>query len=126
MSNAAFLGEADSRATGSVEFGWIEHGAALVMRQYGDTGPPAAVWIFGRDTGDAGYQVHYADDRGVSRIYAMSFDATHWRMWRRTPEFSQRFEAELSPGAQSIKGEWKKSFDGGVTWAHDFDLEYTR
>ena len=125
LHNAAFLPEPDSRVTGSADFDWIEDGAALVMRQGVGTGPPAAVWIIGRDESDGGYQVHYADSRGVSRIYQMSFVATRWQMWRSTPEFSQRFEAEIAHDAQTIRGEWTKSVDGG-TWEHDFDVDYIR
>ena len=46
---AAFLPDLDTRVTGSVEFDWIENGAAVVMRQGADyEGSPAAVWIIGR------------------------------------------------------------------------------
>jgi hypothetical protein len=125
LHNAAFLPEPDSRVTGSAEFDWIEDGAALAMRQSAGTGPPAALWIIGRDESNVDYHVLYADSRGVSRIYQMRFHATHWQMWRTTPEFSQRFEAEIAGDAQTIKGEWTKSVDGG-TWEHDFDVEYIR
>ena len=126
LHNAAFLPDPDTRLTGSVEIEWIEDGAAVAMRQGDGAGPPAAVWIIGRDETDADFLVHYADGRGVSRIYQMSFDAGHWRMWRTTPEFSQRFEAELSDEGQTITGEWRKSVDGGLTWEHDFDVDYIR
>jgi len=125
LHNAAFLTDPDSRMIGSADFDWIEDGAALVMRQAASAGPPAAVWMIGRDESDVNYQVHYADSRGVSRVYQMSFDATHWQMWRTTPEFSQRFEAEIAADAQTIKGEWSKSVDGGA-WEHDFDVDYIR
>ncbi len=41
---ATFLPDLDTRVTGSVEFDWIEDGAAVVMRQGADyEGSPAAV-----------------------------------------------------------------------------------
>jgi hypothetical protein len=64
--------------------------------------------------------VLYTDDRGVSRVYRMSFSDRTWRMWRDTPEFAQRFDAEVSPGQAEITGSWQKSADGGKTWEHDF------
>ena len=42
------------------------------MRQQPDGVDTAAVWIFGRDERESNYQVHYADERGVSRRYEMS------------------------------------------------------
>src|SRR5579863_2136756 len=85
LYGAAFLPDLDTRVTGSVEFDWIENGAAVVMRQGSGDGPPAAVWIIGRDDNDATYQVLYSDDRGVSRRYEMSLVGRDWQMWRTVP-----------------------------------------
>jgi hypothetical protein len=125
LSEASFLPDPDAKVHGSVVFEWIERGAALVMRM-GDAGTPTATWIIGRDDSGAGYHVLYADDRGVSRVYRMSFTGSTWRMWRDTPEFSQRFEAEVTPDRAEIAGSWQKSVDGGTTWEHDFTVRYRR
>jgi hypothetical protein len=126
LYGAAFLPDLDSRVTGSVAVDWIEDGAAIVVRQGSSHIPPLALWIIGRDDGSANYMALYADDRGVSRVYQMSFAAPDWHIWRTTPDFSQRFEAVMSSDQSTIKGAWKKSFDGGTTWEHDFNLDYTR
>ena len=126
LYDAAFLPDPDIRATGSIEIDWIEAGAALRMRQGSTENPPAAVWIIGRDDSEAGYSVLYADDRGVSRIYRMSLEDARWLMWRDTPEFSQRFDAQLDPDAGAIRGRWEKSTDQGTTWEHDFNVDYIR
>jgi hypothetical protein len=110
---------------GPVSFEWIEQGAALVIRM-GDAATPAATWIIGRDDAEPGYHVLYADDRGVSRVYRMSLGDGRWRMWRDTPEFSQRFEADITPDREEINGSWQKSVDGGATWEHDFRVRYRR
>lgn len=68
----------------------------------------------------------YSDDRRVSRVYRMSFSDRTWRMWRDTPEFAQRFDAEVSPSQAEITGSWQKSADGGKTWEHDFMVHYSR
>ena len=86
----------------------------------------AAAWVIGRDEAEPDYRVLYADGRGVSRVYGMSFSSGTWRMWRDTPEFSQRFDAEVSPGQAEINGAWQKSVDGGTTWEHDFKVRYSR
>lgn len=125
LSEASFLPDPDAKVGGSVTFEWIEQGAALVMRM-GDAATPAATWIIGWDDANPDYHVLYADDRGVSRVYRMSLRDGTWQMWRDTPEFSQRFEAEVSPGQEEISGSWQKSVDGGTTWEHDFTVRHSR
>jgi hypothetical protein len=121
LCDASFLPHPDTKVQGLISFEWIERGAALAMRQ-GD----AASWIIGRDDAGEDFCVLYADGRGVSRVYTMSLSQNTWKLWRRTPEFSQRFEAELSADRNVLAGQWKKSFDGGQTWEHDFNVNYTR
>jgi len=97
----------------------------MAMRM-GDATTPTATWIIGRDDSQPDYQVLYADDRGVSRVYGMSLSASSWRMWRDTADFSQRFDARVSDNQTEMEGSWRKSFDGGTTWEHDFKVRYTR
>jgi hypothetical protein len=91
LSDASFLPDPDAKMPGSVAFGWIEQGAALVMRM-GDAATPTATWIIGRDDSGPDYHVLYSDDRGVSRVYRMSLSERTWRMWRDNPDFSQQFQ----------------------------------
>jgi hypothetical protein len=126
LHNAAFLPDRQTRVAGPFEVDWIEDGAALVMRQGDSAHPPAATWIVGRDQREPDYLVLYADDRGVSRIYRMSFAESQWAMWRDTPEFSQRFTAHVDPDLRAIRGRWEKSTDQGATWEHDFNIDYLR
>jgi hypothetical protein len=125
LSEASFLPDPDAKALGSVTFEWLEQGAALVMRM-GDAATPTATWIIGRDDSGPDYHVLYADDRGVSRVYRMSLSDGTWRLWRDTPEFSQRFNAQVSTDQAEISGCWQKSVDGGTTWDHDFKVRYIR
>src|ERR1700722_12576205 len=122
---AAFLPDLDTRVTGSVEFDWIENGAAVVMRQGADyEGSPAAVQIIGRDDSDANLPDSLRGDRGVSRHYEMRLAGPDWQMWRTTPEFSQRYAGVIESDGRKISGVWEKSFDGGATWEHDFNVDY--
>ena len=123
LSNAAFLPKPDEKVRGSVAFRWLESGALLMMSQ--GIGPPAATWVIGRDEGGPDYTVLYFDNRGVSRVYEMSFRGRVWKMWRSNPDFSQRFEGEISEDNHMIAASWEKSADG-KTWEHDFDLRYTK
>ena len=74
LSNAPFLPSRDDTAHGHVTVEFIEDGALLVMRQREQSGnPPSARWAIGRDESDPDYKVLYSDNRGVSRVYEMSF-----------------------------------------------------
>lgn len=126
LYNAKFLPDRNAKVTAPLDMEWIEHGAALVIRQGDFAHPPAAVWIIGRDEREPGYSVYYFDDRGGSRIYRMSFEGSQWLIWRDTGESIQRFRAEVDPGMQIIRGRWEDSADGGQTWELDFNLDYIR
>ena len=126
LSNAPFLPSRDDTAHAHVKFEWIEDGALLVMRQSEQSGnPPSARWAIGRDESGPDYKVLYSDDRGVSRVYEMSFSEGLWQLWRNIPGFSQRFEGRVNPDRKTITSHWEKSLDG-ATWEHDFDVTYTR
>jgi len=125
LYDASFLPDPATKLQGSATFESIEQGAAMAMRM-GDATTPTATWIIGRDDSQPDYQVLYADDRGVSRVYGMSLSASSWRMWRDTADFSQRFDARVSDNQTEMEGSWRKSFDGGTTWEHDFKVRYTR
>jgi hypothetical protein len=125
LSEASFLPDPDATVRGSVMFEWLSQGAALVM-QMADAATPRATWIFGRDESEPAYHVLYADDRRVSRVYQMSYSNGRWRLWRNTPQFSQRFDAAVTSGQGEINGSWETSLDGGRTWEHDFKVRYSR
>jgi hypothetical protein len=124
LHNASFLPDRDTRVSGSIEIDWTEDGSALRMRQGDSEQRQAAVWIIGRDDSEPSYSVLYADNRGVSRIFEMSFEDGRWRMWRDTPAFSQRFDAQLDLDAGAIRGRWQKSEDQGANREQDFNVDY--
>lgn len=81
--------------------------------------------MIGRDDDATHYAVLYADGRGLSRVYAMTFAEGQWSMWRDNPQFSQRFEASVGSPADTITGEWQKRGPEDA-WEHDFDVTYIR
>jgi hypothetical protein len=126
LSEASFLPDPDASVHGPVtSSGSNRARPALRMRMDG-AATPTATWIIGRDDSRPDYCVLYTDDRGISRAYEMSFSDRTWRMWRDTPEFSQRFDGEVSTGQAEIIGSWQKPVDGGRTWEHDFKVRYSR
>jgi hypothetical protein len=120
LSNASFLPNPSDTVKGQISFEWAEDGAFLCM-QMGDN----ALWLISRDDAQPDYIVFYYDARSVSRIYQMSFSEKKWKIWRNSPNFSQRYEGDLSNDSNIITAHWEKSSDG-TTWDHDFNVTYTR
>jgi hypothetical protein len=113
-----------SSVSAPARFQWIEDGSFLLHVTGGD-GAPIARWVIGRDETSGAYAVLYADDRGVSRIYDMSFADRVWKIWRESPGFRQRFVGRVSADNRTIEASWEKATNGGA-WELDFDLTYTR
>ena len=126
LSNASFLPRSSDTVTGHVSIKWLEEGAFLVMYMGSQPrGTPDATWLIGRDESSPNYRVLYYDNRKVSRVYEMSFSDGTWKMWRNSPDFSQRFEGKLSEDRNTITAHWQNSSDG-MSWEHDFDVTYTK
>jgi len=126
LSNASFLPNSSDTVTGQMSIEWLESGAFLVMYMGSKPpGTPDATWLISRDETALHYTVLYYDTRKVSRVYEMSFSDGIWRMWRNSPDFSQRFEGKPSKDGNTITAHWEKSSNGS-TWEHDFDVTYTK
>jgi len=126
LSHASFLPNSLDTMRSKVAFEWLEDAAFLIMRM-GDhpSKSQGAIWLINRDEANSDYKVFYYDDRKVSRIYEMSFADRVWKLWRQSPNFSQRFEGKINHNGNKILAKWEKSNDG-QTWEHDFEVMYTR
>jgi hypothetical protein len=121
-----FAADPSAPLHGKVSFDWTEGGAFLIMHsKIEQAGPPASVSVIGRDDSSENYSMLYFDERGVSRIYAMSLKDGVWTMWRDAPGFHQRFSGAFDDDGDTILAQWEKSSDG-LSWEHDFDLTYRR
>lgn len=126
LSNTSFLPSRSDTVRSEVVFEWLEDAAFLILRMGGrPSNSPGAIWLINRDEASSDYKVFYYDDRKVSRIYEMSFADHLWKLWRQSPDFSQRFEGRINQDGNGILAKWEKSNDG-QTWEHDFDVMYTR
>jgi hypothetical protein len=118
-------------ATAETVFAWMLGGRYLVQRSRIDApAAPDAVAVISANPDGETYTQHYFDDRGVTRLYAMTFTPETWTLTRTTPDFSpldfsQRFVARVDVDAGTIRGAWETSRDG-TTWEHDFALDYAR
>lgn len=110
---------------GRATFEWLEGGAFLRFHAEAPEPAPSGTLIISRDDASEVYTALHYDSRGVSRVYAMTFDDGAWKIWRNAPGFSQRFTGTLADDGRSIRASWEKSPDGS-DWEHDFDLLYTR
>ncbi len=111
---------------GRATFEWIEAGAYLLWQTYFEQPlPPNAVAVISRDDSTGSCSVLYFDERGVSRIYEMSFEDGVWKTWRNAKGFLQRTTGKISDDRNTITVHGELSNDGS-NWEQDLDLVYTR
>lgn len=127
LSNAWFLEPADLEVPGTATGEWL--GDAFVDFRWtmqGDVGAATSemVLVLGRSDARDTYSALYHDERGVCRVYDMTFDDSSWTLVREDPDMFQRFVARLEP--DRMLGRWEASEDHGRTWRKDFDLVFER
>jgi hypothetical protein len=116
--------------SGSAVFEWILGGRFVVQRTSSpDPNAPDGFMVISADQ-PAGYTQHYFDDRGVVRVYEMTFADGEWTLLRERPDFSpldfsQRFVGTFSKDGHTIEGRWEQRSDDG-DWRLDFGLTYRR
>ncbi|MGH8950594.1 MAG: hypothetical protein ACRDX9_04140 [Acidimicrobiia bacterium] len=120
LSDAWFLEPAGVEVQGSATVEWLGD-AFLVIRMELDG---ELSLVIGRSDARDTYMALYYDDRGVCRVFLMTFDDNGWKLTREDPDFHQRFIADLEQ--DRIAGRWEASEDEGRTWRKDFDLLYER
>jgi hypothetical protein len=114
------------KVRGRAAFEWLTVGSFLLERwDVAHPDFPDGIAIIGPDAPAEAYRQHYFDSRGVFRVYEMSLRDNVWKLWRDSPDFSQRFTGTCSEDGKSIRGRWEKSSDGS-NWKHDFDLTYLK
>lgn len=125
--NAWFLEPPDREVPGWATVEWLSD-AFVVFRwtMEGDVGAATSemVLVLGRSDPQDAYTALYHDERGVCRVYAMTFDGPHWTLNREDTDMFQRFVADVGPDL--IQGRWEASDDEGATWRTDFELVFQR
>lgn len=111
---------------GHSSFEWLMDGGLLVWRfDWDRPGPPSAISVIGHDDTVRTCSMLYSDERGVSRIYQMSLEGRVWKMWRQSPDFSQRVTGTFSDDGNTIISHGELSRDG-AKWEQDLSVTYTR
>jgi len=112
-------------------FEWILDGRYLAQRtEVPIPEAPDTLGIIAVGPDGATYTQHYYDSRGVTRVYAMTFNDGIWTLIREAADFSpfdfaQRFTGTFSADGDRIDGAWEKALPG-AGWELDFELSYTR
>ena len=127
LRNAWFLEPDEQNVPGSATVEWL--GDAFVvfrwtMEGHGGSATSEMVLVLGRSDALDAYTALYHDERGVCRVFAMTFNDSHWVLTREDPDMFQRFTADVGPNR--IAGRWEASEDRGSTWRKDFDLIFER
>ena len=122
LSGAWFLDSLDTQQHGRATFEWL--GDAFVAMRSSMDGEPIWDLVFGRSDAVEQMFALYHDNRGVSRLFTMTFDGSGWTLSREDPDFHQRFIADVEP--ERISGRWEASEDEGRSWRKDFDLLFRR
>jgi hypothetical protein len=116
----------DTVLHGHTSFEWFENGAFLLIRsEIDDPRFPRTIAILGSDDAAAEYYMLTFDERGISRKYEVTLQNNIWKWWRNAPGFSQRYQAVIGDGGNTIVGKGELSKDG-VSWEQDLDLTYKR
>jgi hypothetical protein len=112
---------------GHSSFEWLREGALLVWRFNWEQGQgiPSAFNVIGHDDAFEPCSMLYTDERGVARIYQMTLADGVWKMWRNSPDFSQRMTGTFSDDGNTITCHGQMSHDGS-TWETDLSTTFTR
>jgi hypothetical protein len=121
MTHAWFLDSLDTEIHGSATFDWLAD-AFLVMRSDWEDGSTQE-FVFGRN--DArGVFVTFSHDRGVYRVFDMTFADGEWTLLREDPDFHQRIVMRVEPDRIDMRAD--ASEDAGETWRKDLDYIFKR
>ena len=123
MTDAWFLDSPEVEVDGSATIAWLGDAflelRATLGRDHGNWH-----WIIGRSDPREQLVLLYHDERGVLRVFDMTFAGGQWTLVREDPDFHQRFVATVT--GNRIDGRWEASEDSGTTWRKDFDLVFER
>lgn len=123
MYNCWFLESMDTEVKG---FTTIErlHDSFVVLRNSAADQKPDDIWVIGYSDPQEKYQMFYYDQRGVARIFDLSFDGKKLVFLREDKDFYQRMTLEIkTDGLHTIA---EASEDEGKTWRKDLEMSYTK
>jgi hypothetical protein len=123
MYNCWFLESMDTEVKGYTTIERL-HDSLLIIRNSDAGKKPDDIWVIGYSDPQEKYQLLYYDQRGVARIFNLTFDGKKMIFWREDKDFYQRVTLEInSDGLHSVA---EASEDKGKTWRKDLEMAYTK
>ncbi|MGQ0609282.1 MAG: hypothetical protein ACT4OQ_12605 [Chloroflexota bacterium] len=122
LTNAWFLDSLDVEVEGWATFEWLFD--AFIVWRWETGGEQPGTLVLGRSDARDEFKVLGHDDRGICRVFEMTFGDGQWTMSREDPDFHQRFLATVEHDRILMSVE--ASEDAGETWRKDFDLIFER
>jgi len=125
MTGSWFLQSLETEILGSARFEWIgsDRDAFIAMTSELN-GEPAWDFVIGRSDANERYICLGHDERGVSRVFDMTFGDGEWTLIREDPDFHQRIVGTVEP--DRIVWRADASDDHGKTWRTDLVLIFDR
>jgi hypothetical protein len=121
MYNAWFLESMDTKVKGFTTIERLQDSLVVVRSTDADK-KPSDIWVIGYSDPQEKYEMFYYDQRGVSRIFDMTFDGQKLVFNREDKDFYQRMTLEITrEGLHSVA---EASEDKGKTWRKDLEMDF--
>jgi hypothetical protein len=128
LTHAWFLDSLDTEIQGTATVEWYADAFLLLRGSFpgrsAEEGGAAWAMVFSHNDPRDAFLGLYSDDRGVSRVFAMTFADGEWTLMREDPDFHQRIVMRL--GGDRIDMRADASEDEGKTWRKDVDYIFVR
>lgn len=113
----------DTKVRGLTTIEWLYDTFLTICTKDADE-KPGDIWVIGYSDPQKKYQMFYHDQRGVARIFNMSFDGKTIIFLREDEDFYQRISLEI--GAEQLHSIAEASEDKGKTWRKDLEMSFVK
>ncbi len=128
LTHAWFLESLDTEIHGTATIEWYADAFLLAKGTFpartADEGGATWAMAFSHNDPRDAFIALYNDDRGVSRVFAMTFADGEWTLLREDPDFHQRLVIRI--GDDRLDWRADASEDAGRTWRKDLDYIFER
>ena len=128
LTHAWFLDSLDTEIRGTATIEWYADAFLLLRGSFpgrsAEEGGSAWVMAFSHNDPRNAFLALYGDDRGVHRVFDMTFADGEWTLLREDPDFHQRIVIRLGDDRIDMRAE--ASEDAGATWRKDLDYIFVR
>lgn len=123
MFNCWFLESMDAEVKGFTNIEWL-YDTFLIIQTTDADNKPNDIWVIGYSDPQKKYQMFYHDQRGVSRIFNMTFDSKTIIFLREDEDFYQRITLEIEE--EKLHSIAEASEDQGKTWRKDLEMSFLK